>query len=82
MASMTPGRKLRTGMDWRISSSGTMIISARRQAERIGHADSNQRVQRVKGQDAGILRNLRLGLDRAKPGTSDRVDAKNRRENK
>jgi hypothetical protein len=31
MASMTPGRKLSTGMDWRISSSGTMMISARRE---------------------------------------------------
>ena len=31
MASMTPGRKLSTGMDCRMSSKGTMMISARRE---------------------------------------------------
>jgi hypothetical protein len=30
MASMTPGRKLRTGMDCRMSSKGMRTISARR----------------------------------------------------
>ncbi len=31
IASITPGRKLRTGIDCKMSSSGTMMISARRE---------------------------------------------------
>ncbi len=52
------------------------------QAERVGHADSEERVQSVERENMWILRNLDAGMDRAKPGTANRVDSKNRRAHK
>src|SRR5229473_1659530 len=50
------------------------------EAERVGDADTHQRVKRVKRKHTGILGNPRLRMGGTKPGTADGIDPKNRGE--
>src|SRR6202171_1479169 len=60
----------RTGRDVAVGES-------KNQAQCISNADARERIQSVKREDAGILRNLDVGMDGAEPGAADRIDAKN-----
>src|SRR6266851_3832033 len=49
------------------------VSESKNQAQRIRDADSNERVNSVKREDAGILRNLDMRMEGAEPGTADGV---------
>src|SRR5712664_4333416 len=54
------------------------VGQSKNQAQCIGHADSNEGVKSVEREDAGILRNLDVGMHGPEPGAADRIDAENR----
>src|SRR5216684_2123950 len=53
------------------------VGESKNQAQCVGHADSNERVKSVEREDAGILRNLDMGMHGPEPGAADRIDAEN-----
>ncbi len=89
MASMTPGRKLSTGMDWRMSRmasmtpcqrllcrrAGVAVAHGENQAEDVGRRHSNQRVESVEREGAGRARYFSGRRDCAKPIAADRGQA-------
>jgi len=58
------------------AGSDVAVSESKDQAQCISNADARERIQSVKREGAGILRNLDVGMDGAEPGTADRVDAK------
>ena len=75
MASITPGRKLRTGMDCRMSSTATMtrfqafvvggdvsIGDREHQAQQVGDDHAYQRIEGIAGQGARRTRDVAAGV--------------------
>jgi len=54
------------------------VGQSKNQAQHIRDANSSERIQSVEREDAGILRNLDVGMDGTEPGAADGIDAKNR----
>src|SRR6266403_1695020 len=59
------------------AGSDVAVSESKDQAQCISNADARERIQSVKREGAGILRNLDVGMDGAEPGTADRINAKN-----
>src|SRR4029077_2913258 len=54
------------------------ISESKSETQRVGDADAHERIERVEGEIARILRNVRLRMGGAEPGAADGIDAENR----